>query len=67
MRQSVKSFALKIWQSSWVRGRRLPLLLIAIWQYASSAGRIPGTLLPSPYAIAVQGYELLVTGELLRY
>ncbi|WP_410771094.1 ABC transporter permease [Fontibacillus sp. BL9] len=67
VRHSIKSFTLKIWQTGWVRGSLLPLFLIAIWQYASSAGWIPGTLLPSPYAIAVQGYELLITGELLRH
>lgn len=67
IRRPIRSFVLKIWRYSWIRGSILPLLILAIWQYASSAGWIPGTLLPSPYAIAVQGYELLVTGELLHH
>lgn len=58
---------LKIWRNHGVRGSILPFLLIAVWQYATWVGWISGTLLPSPYAIAAEGYELLMAGELLHH
>lgn len=63
----LSAVGLKLWRNHGVRGSILPLILIAIWQYATWAGWISGTLLPSPYAIAVQGYELLISGELLHH
>ena len=44
----------------------LPLGIIAVWQALSVAGFIPGRVLPAPTDVAVAGWKLLQSGELLR-
>jgi sulfonate transport system permease protein len=44
----------------------LPLGIIVVWQALSVAGWIPGRVLPAPTDVAVAGWKLLQSGELLR-
>ncbi|AXK81557.1 aliphatic sulfonate ABC transporter permease SsuC [Pseudolabrys taiwanensis] len=43
----------------------LPLAIIVVWQALSSAGFIPERVLPSPVAVILAGWRLLLSGELL--
>jgi len=43
----------------------LPVAIIAIWQLLSSVGFIPERVLPSPVAVVLAGWKLLLNGELL--
>ncbi|HWK97000.1 MAG TPA: aliphatic sulfonate ABC transporter permease SsuC [Pseudolabrys sp.] len=43
----------------------LPVAIIAIWQLLSSVGFIPERVLPSPAAVVLAGWKLLLSGELL--
>ncbi len=44
----------------------VPLSIILIWQAASVAGYVPARVLPAPSDVAVAGWKLLLSGELLR-
>lgn len=50
--------------SSWLKGFVVPIIILALWQYAGSAGLISETVLPTPLAILTAFYELAVSGEL---
>lgn len=45
----------------------VPLLLIAIWQLASSTGLLESRILPAPSAVVVAFWDLLISGELWRH
>ncbi len=47
-------------QSGWL----LPLLLLVVWQGASTAGRLPESVLPAPLAVAASAWQLTLSGEL---
>src|ERR1700733_14673692 len=42
----------------------VPILLLIVWQWASSAGILPSRFLPSPRAVVSSFIELSVSGEL---
>jgi len=44
----------------------LPLGIIAAWQLLSSAGVLPGRILPAPSDVVLAGWRLLRTGELVN-
>ena len=44
----------------------LPIVIIAAWQALSSAGFIPGRVLPAPTDVVAALWKLLLNGELLR-
>ncbi len=48
----------------WLKGFVVPIIMLALWQYAGSAGLISETVLPTPLAILASFYELAVSGEL---
>src|SRR6202167_4047189 len=69
MNQSQKSPAMKtqLWPSTlakqalpWV----VPISLLIVWQWASSAGILPSRFLPSPRAVVTSFIELSASGEL---
>ncbi|QOL15031.1 aliphatic sulfonate ABC transporter permease SsuC [Dickeya dianthicola] len=45
----------------------LPLLLVAVWQLASSVGWLSSRILPSPQAVAVTFWRLTRSGELWQH
>lgn len=45
----------------------LPVVLIAGWQAASSAGWLPGNVVPSPISVLLAGLHLAATGELATH
>jgi sulfonate transport system permease protein len=45
----------------------LPVSIVVAWQVLSSAGAIPGRILPAPTDVIRAGWRLLLTGELLRH
>jgi sulfonate transport system permease protein len=45
----------------------LPLLLLAVWQAAASAGWLSSRILPSPVEVARAAYHLARTGELFEH
>jgi len=59
-RQRLASFERRV--AGWV----LPIVLIAGWEALSRAGFIAGNVLPAPSAIALAGWNVLKTGELLN-
>ncbi|HEY0235478.1 MAG TPA: ABC transporter permease subunit [Afipia sp.] len=44
----------------------VPLSIILIWQAASAAGYVPARVLPAPSDVAIAGWKLLLSGELIR-
>jgi sulfonate transport system permease protein len=44
----------------------VPLLLLLCWQAGTTVGLIRGDILPSPIAVFAAGWQLLLSGELLR-
>src|SRR5580658_6059087 len=42
----------------------VPILLLMVWQWASSAGILPSRFLPSPRAVVSSFIELSISGEL---
>lgn len=48
----------------WLKGFVVPIIILALWQYAGSTGLISETVLPTPLAILTAFYELAVSGEL---
>ncbi|MBR1218240.1 aliphatic sulfonate ABC transporter permease SsuC [Bradyrhizobium sp. U87765 SZCCT0131] len=44
----------------------VPLLIIVVWQAASVAGWISTRVLPAPTDVALAGWKLLLSGELVR-
>ena len=44
----------------------VPLAIIAIWQVASVTGFVPARVLPAPSDVALAGWKLLLSGELVR-
>jgi sulfonate transport system permease protein len=57
-------------ESRWhIIGRRLmpwamPIALLCVWQWSSSAGLLPARFLPSPHAVVTSFLELSASGEL---
>ncbi|MET1029956.1 ABC transporter permease [Domibacillus tundrae] len=49
---------------AWLKGFVVPVIILALWQYAGSAGFISPTVLPTPLAILLTFYELTISGEL---
>ncbi len=47
-------------QAGWL----LPLVLLSVWQAASSAGTLSDAVLPSPLAVVEAGWQLTLSGEL---
>lgn len=45
----------------------VPLLLLAVWQLASSLGWLSARILPAPTAVVAAGWDLLLSGELFRH
>jgi sulfonate transport system permease protein len=45
----------------------VPIALLAVWQWASSRGMLPGRFLPAPRAIVKSFIELSASGELWRH
>ncbi len=54
------------WTSSWSRLAPwiVPVLLIAVWQFASQVGWLSSRILPEPWAVAKAAWGLAVSGEL---
>ena len=44
-----------------------PILLIAIWQIASSSGLLQSRVLPTPTAVVSTFWQLLISGELWQH
>jgi sulfonate transport system permease protein len=44
----------------------VPLAIIVIWQTASVTGLVPTRVLPAPSDVALAGWKLLLSGELVR-
>lgn len=58
------------WQASvWSRLApwAVPVLLIAVWQFASQVGWLSSRILPEPWAVARAAWELAISGELWRH
>src|SRR5205823_6942653 len=54
---------------SWVDGLIpwiVPLSIILIWQLACVTGLVPARVLPAPSDVALAGWKLLLSGELVR-
>lgn len=45
----------------------VPLLLLAVWQLASSLGWLSARILPAPTAVVAAGWELLLSGALFEH
>src|SRR5260370_31616809 len=45
----------------------VPLAIILIWQLACVTGFVPARVLPAPSDVALAGWKLLLSGELLRH
>ena len=45
----------------------LPILLIVIWQIASSTGLLQSRVLPAPTAVVSAFWHLLISGELWQH
>ena len=44
----------------------VPLLIVVVWQVACVSGVVPARVLPAPSDVALAGWKLLRSGELLR-
>src|SRR5258708_19750949 len=44
----------------------VPLAIILIWQVACATGFVPTRVLPAPSDVALAGWKLLLSGELIR-
>ena len=44
----------------------VPLTIILLWQAACAAGLVPERVLPAPSDVALAGWKLMVSGELVR-
>ena len=44
----------------------VPLSIIVIWQLACVTGFVPSRVLPAPTDVALAGWKLLLSGELVR-
>jgi sulfonate transport system permease protein len=44
----------------------VPLAIVLLWQAACAAGLVPARVLPAPSDVALAGWKLLISGELLR-
>src|ERR1700734_281239 len=69
MHQGQKSLAMKIQLQPRVLAKQaspwiVPISLLIVWQWASSAGILPGRFLPSPRAVVSSFIELSASGEL---
>ncbi|MGN1402358.1 MAG: ABC transporter permease subunit [Bacillus sp. (in: firmicutes)] len=57
-------------KAKWINGIQpwiIPLLILLAWQVAASMKVVSPSLFPSPVSVLVSGWELLVSGELLRH
>src|SRR6187431_3518013 len=45
----------------------VPVLLVIVWEAAAQSGLLSARLLPAPSAIAVAGWDALVSGVLLHH
>ncbi|MDR2690089.1 MAG: aliphatic sulfonate ABC transporter permease SsuC [Azoarcus sp.] len=45
----------------------VPVSIVAVWQIAAQSGWLSTRILPAPWAVLVAGYELLLSGELLKH
>src|ERR1700687_5999217 len=44
----------------------VPLVILVVWQAACAAGWVPARVLPAPSDVALAGWKLLLSGELVR-
>jgi len=44
----------------------VPLAIVLVWQIASATGFVPPRVLPAPSDVALAGWKLLLSGELVR-
>src|SRR5258708_15603136 len=44
----------------------VPLAIVAVWQVACVTGFVPTRVLPAPSHVALAGWKLLLSGELIR-
>ncbi len=44
-----------------------PVVLIAVWQFASSMGLLQSRVLPAPSAVVSAFWQLLISGELWHH
>ncbi len=44
----------------------VPLAILVVWQAACATGLVPARVLPAPSDVALAGWKLLLSGELLR-
>ena len=44
----------------------VPLVIVLVWQIACETGFVPGRVLPAPSDVALAGWKLLLSGELVR-
>src|SRR5437899_11471483 len=44
----------------------VPLAIVLIWQIACVTGFVPSRVLPAPSDVALAGWKLLLSGELVR-
>src|SRR5258707_13692527 len=44
----------------------VPLAIVVVWQVACVSGLVPARVLPAPSDVALAGWKLLLSGELVR-
>src|SRR5450631_964959 len=44
----------------------VPLVIVVVWQAACASGWVPARVLPAPSDVALAGWKLLLSGELVR-
>src|SRR5476649_1371651 len=44
----------------------VPLVIVMVWQVACVSGLVPVRVLPAPSEVALAGWKLLLSGELVR-
>ena len=45
----------------------LPIIILAIWEFASLSGALPAYIIPAPHSIVELGIDLLKSGELWKH
>jgi len=51
----------------WVQLMVVPIAVLAVWEFLAYLGWVNPIFFPAPSKIAVSGYKLIVSGELLRH
>ncbi|MDR2031214.1 MAG: aliphatic sulfonate ABC transporter permease SsuC [Azoarcus sp.] len=65
--QGLKTHVGGRWRSRGALPWLVPVLILVTWQVVVQGGWLSTRILPAPWAVAQAGYELLLSGELLRH